>query len=261
MRDTALEGIKGLLQDSGDAMKYFKKATYEQSFEAYVEKHKAALDAAAAVYDEEGEAWLLELADVLVSSAQAELDSISGKAKKNQRQMDLNMVMVTYLLPAVLQLPRGYQGIPAEGPYAWKEKLADAIVEKWNQHFKMNLGKATYDQIASGFQKKLCYITTAVCESLGKPDDCYELTLLRNYRDTYLLEREEGEQIVTEYYNIAPTIVNRIQKSENSRSVFQEIWQTYLSPCVKMIEEDRLEDCKEHYIQMVTDLRRRYMEA
>ena len=35
-----------------------------------------------------------------------------------------------------------------------------------------------------------CYITTAVCRSMDKADNCYELTTLREYRDGYLLRSE-----------------------------------------------------------------------
>ena len=36
----------------------------------------------------------------------------------------------------------------------------------------------------------ICFITTAVCAYLGKPDDCDELNKLRNFRDTWLTREE-----------------------------------------------------------------------
>ena len=41
--------------------------------------------------------------------------------------------------------------------------------------------------------KKGCFITSAVCESFGKPDDCYELTMFRSFRDNYLAKEQDGE--------------------------------------------------------------------
>ena len=35
---------------------------------------------------------------------------------------------------------------------------------------------------------------------------------------------KEGEAMVKEYYNIAPTIVNRIGRQENAGAVYDEIW-------------------------------------
>ncbi|GHU54664.1 hypothetical protein FACS1894132_09650 [Clostridia bacterium] len=60
--------------------------------------------------------------------------------------------------------------------------------------------------------KSGCYITTAVCTSLEKPDDCYELTLLRNFRDTFLKNQPDGETLIKPYYEDAPRIVDKINK-------------------------------------------------
>lgn len=56
-----------------------------------------------------------------------------------------------------------------------------------------------------------CYITTAVCERDGKPDDCEELTLLRNFRDTYMQATIYREALVKRYYELAPSIVRSIK--------------------------------------------------
>ncbi|MFQ9393500.1 MAG: CFI-box-CTERM domain-containing protein [Lachnospiraceae bacterium] len=74
-----------------------------------------------------------------------------------------------------------------------------------------------------------------------------ELNCFRNYRDTYLLTTDEGEAIVQEYYDIAPTIVKHINRAENSREIYASIWEEYLSPCLHLIEEDRKEDCQVLY--------------
>ena len=95
-----------------------------------------------------------------------------------------------------------------------------------------------------------CYITTAVCESLNKPDDCYELTTLRKYRDEYLLSTESGREIVEEYYNIAPTIVKRIGRQDDAGEIYRGIWDEYLSPCIHLIEKGRKEECKDRYSEI-----------
>ena len=45
----------------------------------------------------------------------------------------------------------------------------------------------------------LCFITTAVCKYLGKPDDCFELTALRDFRDNWLAEQAGGAEEIHEY--------------------------------------------------------------
>lgn len=103
------------------------------------------------------------------------------------------------------------------------------------------------------------YITTAACESQGKADDCYELELLRSYRDEYLMNTEDGEALVKEYYNIAPTIVNRIGRQENKAEIYAGIWDTYLTDCIHLIEEKENEACQKRYMDMVYDLKQKYM--
>ena len=79
--------------------------------------------------------------------------------------MSSNLSLVVYLYPAVLK----YEG---ESGKPFSEKLAAA----WKEHFPdTNVSPATYEQINGGFKRKFCYITTAACTVLGKPDDCYEL--------------------------------------------------------------------------------------
>jgi hypothetical protein len=112
--------------------------------------------------------------------------------------------------------------------------------------------------INGGFKRRWCYITTAVCETLNKGDNCYELNLLRDYRDEYLMNTDNGAEVVREYYDVAPTIVKRIGRREDSAEVYQGIYDTYLKTCVELIEADRLEDCREVCTDMVNDLKREY---
>ena len=69
----------------------------------------------------------------------------------------------------------------------------------------------------------------------------------------------EGEALVKEYYNIAPTIVTRINRQSQASGVYREIWDNYLKPCIRFIEEQRLEDCKDCYMNMVMELKGRYI--
>lgn len=104
-----------------------------------------------------------------------------------------------------------------------------------------------------------CYITTAVCNSFGKADDCYELVMLRNFRDFYLLKTECGEQLVKEYYCMAPKIVKKIDQLPERDNIYLEIWETYLQHCIKFIQTNELEACKNLYVKMVKQLENTFL--
>lgn len=102
----------------------------------------------------------------------------------------------------------------------------------------------------------LCFITTAVCEYFNKADDCYELTTLRCFRDQWLIHQPDGEKLIEEYYYIAPDIVKKLEKSTVKDLIYNELWDTYISLCIKYIENNDFESCKELYISMINYLRK-----
>lgn len=104
-----------------------------------------------------------------------------------------------------------------------------------------------------------CFITTAVCDSFHKPDNCYELTIFRDFRDNWLQKQPDGQQLIARYYAIAPKIVENISKSTNADKIYLNIWNKYLKPCLSYIEQGRNEQCKSIYMQMVNDLYKKFM--
>ena len=56
---------------------------------------------------------------------------------------------------------------------------------------------------------------------------------------------KDGEILVKEYYNIAPTIVKRIDRSPDASEIYADIWEKYLKPCVRLIEAGEQEECRE----------------
>ena len=100
-----------------------------------------------------------------------------------------------------------------------------------------------------------CYITSAVCYSLDKTDDCYELNIFRKFRDNWLRYRPDGEQLIEDYYAIAPLIVSKINKLSNSKEIYKAIWQKYLKNCLNLIESGKNQECSNLYKKMVEDLK------
>lgn len=171
-----------------------------------------------------------------------------GKLPKGRYLMDLNIYMVMYVFPGIIATEREFSYY-----------IAEMIGKKWPDTFSGHvLGCADYDTINSGFKRRFCYITTAVCESLGKEDDCEELSLLRSFRDGYMMTVPGGEEMVREYYDTAPRIVNVINALSDSEPVYRELYAEYIKPCIEMIKQGRLYDCMRHYRAMVRELLARW---
>ena len=108
-------------------------------------------------------------------------------------------------------------------------------------------------------KSSLCFITTAVCKYFNKPDDCYELTTLRKFRDTWLVSQSDGRKLVDEYYMIAPSIVNAIDNSSERDAIYMHIWNNYIEPCIRLIELGANDTCKKLYIDMVNELKNMFL--
>lgn len=103
-----------------------------------------------------------------------------------------------------------------------------------------------------------CFITTAVCLTLGKPDRCEELFVLRNFRDKWLREQSDGPALIEEYYKVAPGIVAEIDKRADSRGIYKGIYEEYIKPCVESVKTGDYEECRDIYIAMVNALKSSY---
>lgn len=227
----------------------FHKTTYEQHMDSLKERYAALFEKIAAVCDE-SEENAEAVAQCIPEYVSKELRREPSRRKRDMKALDHKMNMVSFFVPLI-----------GEMPSAKAKDVSGRMVELWNEKMpEYKIGHSDYDKIRNGFRKgTFCYITTAVCESLNKPDDCYELTTLREYRDGYLMSTESGREIVEEYYNIAPTIVKRIGRRSDAGEIYRGIWEEYLDPCIRLIEEDKKEECKERYSTMVRKLEKKYL--
>ena len=98
-----------------------------------------------------------------------------------------------------------------------------------------------------------CYLTSACVGYLGKPDDCYELTTLREFRDNYLKKTKEGKVLVKRYYEIAPKIVEKIEASGNRKEYYDYIYGV-VKECVTCIENGDREGALTRYRAMTLKL-------
>lgn len=248
---TALHGMESIFDDMDQLLTKFHKKYYEDAFAQFYEAHFAIYQALEDGYNNaiDKEQYIKNMASAISGKGAALSGAVTKKSQKGAVNMNLNLFMVVYILPSLNRF-NGHCVKP----------MTEELLSQWKQHFpESNLSSANFEEIQSGFKHKWCYITTAVCETFGKPDDCYELTLLRNYRDTYLMSQKDGEDVIREYYDVAPTIVKHINHSGQKEEVYQHIWDTYLHPCIQMIESDQMQECRELYIKMVHDLEEEYL--
>lgn len=92
-----------------------------------------------------------------------------------------------------------------------------------------------------------CFLTSACVEAKGLPDDCHELTVLRNFRDGYMRTIPTGAADICEYYHTAPAIVEKIKTLPNAKEIFDQIYSELVLPCVKLIESGRNEEAYAAY--------------
>lgn len=104
-----------------------------------------------------------------------------------------------------------------------------------------------------------CYITTATCISLKKPDNCYELNLFRSFRDHWLVKQKDGAKLINQYYSISPKIVHNINQLPSANNIYQRIWIDFLKPCLLLLEEQKYYECKKRYTEMVKHLMHTYL--
>ncbi len=245
------ESIIQLFDSVKSGFENFKRNTYKDAFEAYFRSNYEIYTMLEKTYeyDDRNKTVFYSLADTFVNVIHNRIKDFN-KRKKERILIDYNLTMAVYVIPGILH----YGG-------EFTDVFTGLLIQSWKKEFpSYELGKATFETINSGFKTKLCYITTAVCESLGKTDDCYELNVLRNYRDCYLAKQPDGLDIIYQYYDIAPTIVNRVNKSPDRNKIYHDIWDEYVKPCITLIEEDKNEECKKVYSKMVHQLQKRFVE-
>ncbi len=106
-----------------------------------------------------------------------------------------------------------------------------------------------------------CFLTSACIEAKGLSDDCYELTVLRNFRDHYLAKQECGKCEIDHYYYVAPAIVEKIKDLDSAHNIFDRIYLELVAPCVKMVERADFEGAHNLYRSYVQMLEKQYINV
>ena len=250
----ALEGLSGCIRNYRGYHKRVTKTDYEPAFAEYEAGCHAMvrrLDAGVAGLPADARAAQLRAA----AGRMIDDLAVDWAARKGSRFLfdEDKYVVALFFVPMVLrqELPSG-------------REFADTLQAVWVKRYpKSPFYVGDYETLAGGFRKKkflgLCFITTAVCEAEGKPDDCAELTAFRAFRDGYLKAQPDGEALIEEYYRIAPAIVMCIDVCGDRTERYAAIRAQYLQPCYDALQAGDLAGCKTKYVRMVRDLEREYL--
>ena len=64
-------------------------------------------------------------------------------------------------------------------------------------------------------------------------DNCYELLVLRWFRDNYISEDD-----IEKYYKLSPIIIDGINKIESNDMIYDHIYNNVVKSCVNLVEND-----------------------
>lgn len=122
------------------------------------------------------------------------------------------------------------------------------------------IDRADLPQAPEPRRRSWCYITTACVQYKGLPDDCEELTVLRGFRDSYLIERPDGKNLIKLYYDYAPLILTQIKKRRGEEEILAELY-GIIRKCVDAILKGDNDFAYRIYCRMMWDLKERFIPS
>ena len=100
-----------------------------------------------------------------------------------------------------------------------------------------------------------CFITTVVCNILGKKDNDKLLNNLRFFRDNVLQQdKEKYTEILQSYDTVGPIIANCIINDKNKSEMSNGLYNIVLKPISKLIEQNKYNEACEKYYLMTLSL-------
>lgn len=100
-----------------------------------------------------------------------------------------------------------------------------------------------------------CYLTTACMRYFQNQfdDNCYELSVLRWFRDNFVSKED-----IKHYYEVAPIIVESINKEEKSDIIYDYIYDNIVDYCVEQIEKGNYDQAYSRYKNSVLTLEEQF---
>lgn len=122
---------------------------------------------------------------------------------------------------------------------------------------RLESGKTENPSTGEIQDKGNCYLTTACMKHyLNEFDDnCYELRVLRWFRDNFV-----NSEDINHYYTTAPYIVEGINREEHSDIMYDYIYDNIVDYCVEKIESFEFEDAYKRYKNSMLNFEQLYIE-
>lgn len=125
-------------------------------------------------------------------------------------------------------------------------------------NFNSDTGEGTIVDTTSGEKETTdtsCYLTTACMKNFKEnfDDNCYELTLLRWFRDNFVSNED-----IKHYYEVAPIIVENINKEEKSNIIYDYIYDNVVDYCVEQIKQGNYNKAYSRYKNSVLSLEEQF---
>ncbi len=143
-----------------------------------------------------------------------------------------------------------YSSDPKNGPH-------DSI------HIKLDTDNKTYEAVTKIDGEKEsssgeCYLTSACMKYFQEnfDDNCYELTVLRWFRDNFVSKED-----IKHYYEVAPIIVEAINKEEKSDIIYNYIYDNIVDYCIKQIELGNYDKAYSRYKNSVLMLEKQFANS
>lgn len=134
-----------------------------------------------------------------------------------------------------------------------KNNHGECYCSYWRRYYDPDSNGCSYnDNSSNGLEHDNgCYLTTAMCYILGKEDNCYELSILRFFRDNYMKKTVEGQKLLAEYILISPPIADILLKHKDKNEIANFMLNKYINPAIELIKKKQYVLAVEKYKDMV----------
>jgi len=117
-------------------------------------------------------------------------------------------------------------------------------------------GKTKYYNRQEAGMGGCCFSTTCI-ETMGLPDNCLELNVLRDIRDKILMHQPSGRKLIKEYYKLSPEIIQFVYEQDNAKETWELIYQD-IKKAVSLVLSNNIEDAFNHYKKMTLRFKEAY---
>lgn len=189
--------------------------------------------------------------------------NFSGQTNKSTQRVDFDEDAIKRMLDLMMQSSEGLQattsGEKQTGMFnsTTNQLMVDDLMARVVGEVATRAAPVIQEQIlgptTTKNKSKKCFITTAVCEHLGKPDDCYELETLRKFRNDYMFQNSERWIDVYNYYCFAPKIVEVLATLADKNTIYARFNDTYIQPAIVAIENNDYEFAHKIYTRLFNE--------